>query len=871
MNKRFTLLFLFSVILFSARSQVVISQYYEGAGINKWIEITNMGSSSINLASPQLRLGLWSVGGAGGNIIFAGPPSSTMDLTGTIAPGQSFLIGNPMNSTEVPYLTAASANQTNNNVIAFNGNDGIALLDASNNFIDQFGTGINAVDVSYVRNTSITSPNAAYTGSEWNLVTRATVQTASSTDPNYLGFHITSSIPPCAEPQNQPTNLVLTPSPTTINVSFTASVPAADEYMVVRGLSSTLAATPVDGTVYNVNTAFGGGTIVSIGTSTNFINSGLSPSTQYYYFVFAVNSEACTGGPNYFNLTPLTGSSTTLALPPCSTPSSPPTNLILNPSNISVSGSFTAAPAANRYLVVRSLSATLSAAPVDGITYSAGQAFGGGTVITYTSASSFNSLGLTPGTLYYFFIFSANGDCNGEPFYNSTSLNGSATTLTGNGIPPGYYDPAGSLTCGPLKTSLFNIISANYNQLSYTPGVWNAYETTDLHRNDANNADIIWDMYSDNPAGAEPYTYTFSTNQCGSYNSEADCYNREHSFPKSWFNEAYPMYSDLNHVFPTDGYVNNRRDNYPYGEVSAPTWTSQNGSKLGPNTYPGFNGVVFEPRNEYKGDLARAQLYMVTRYENLVAGWQGNGNANDILNGTAYPAFDTWDIKLMYKWHNQDPVSQKEIDRNNAVYAVQGNRNPFIDHPEYVYMVWQCTGVLPVTVTGFTAQKNNESVILKWYATYETNFENYEIQRSTDGIVFSKIGEVPGKNLANYSFTDNDLPAANTIYYRLKMIDIDGKFSYSKTVPVRLSENFSNAQVYPNPTNGKLTVKLQQALTGNSGLIIADVSGRVVMKQQVKNGQKNIDLDVSKFNDGRYFIKISNSNELINQSFVIIK
>jgi len=871
MNKRFTLLFLFSVILFSARSQVVISQYYEGAGINKWIEITNMGSSSINLASPQLRLGLWSVGGAGGNIIFAGPPSSTMDLTGTIAPGQSFLIGNPMNSTEVPYLTAASANQTNNNVIAFNGNDGIALLDASNNFIDQFGTGINAVDVSYVRNTSITSPNAAYTGSEWNLVTRATVQTASSTDPNYLGFHITSSIPPCAEPQNQPTNLVLTPSPTTINVSFTASVPAADEYMVVRGLSSTLAATPVDGTVYNVNTAFGGGTIVSIGTSTNFINSGLSPSTQYYYFVFAVNSEACTGGPNYFNLTPLTGSSTTLALPPCSTPSSPPTNLILNPSNISVSGSFTAAPAANRYLVVRSLSATLSAAPVDGITYSAGQAFGGGTVITYTSASSFNSLGLTPGTLYYFFIFSANGDCNGEPFYNSTSLNGSATTLTGNGIPPGYYDPAGSLTCGPLKTSLFNIISANYNQLSYTPGVWNAYETTDLHRNDANNADIIWDMYSDNPAGAEPYTYTFSTNQCGSYNSEADCYNREHSFPKSWFNEAYPMYSDLNHVFPTDGYVNNRRDNYPYGEVSAPTWTSQNGSKLGPNTYPGFNGVVFEPRNEYKGDLARAQLYMVTRYENLVAGWQGNGNANDILNGTAYPAFDTWDIKLMYKWHNQDPVSQKEIDRNNAVYAVQGNRNPFIDHPEYVYMVWQCTGVLPVTVTGFTAQKNNESVILKWYATYETNFENYEIQRSTDGIVFSKIGEVPGKNLANYSFTDNDLPEANTIYYRLKMIDIDGKFSYSKTVPVRLSENFSNAQVYPNPTNGKLTVKLQQALTGNSGLIIADVSGRVVMKQQVKNGQKNIDLDVSKFNDGRYFIKISNSNELINQSFVIIK
>ncbi|HMK04762.1 MAG TPA: endonuclease, partial [Ferruginibacter sp.] len=550
MNKKFTLLFLFSVILFSARSQVVISQYYEGAGINKWIEITNMGSTSINLASPQLRLGLWAVSGSAGNIAFVGPPSNTMDLTGTIAPGQSFLIGNTGNTTEIPYLTAASANQTSNTVINFSGNDGVALLDGSNNFIDQFGTGINAADISYVRNTSITAPSAVYAGSEWNMVARATVQAAASTDPNYLSFHITSSIPPCAEPANQPTNLVLIPTPTTIDVSFAASVPAVDEYMVVRSLSATLSASPVDGTEYTVNAAFGGGTVVSIGTSTSFVNSGLSPSTLYYYFVFAINSEACTGGPNYFNLTPLTGSTTTLALPPCTMPSAPPTNLSLNPGNISVNGSFTAATGTNRYLVVRSSGSTLSASPVDGITYSAGQAFGGGTVVTYTSSTSFTALGLTPGTVYYFFVFSANGDCNGEPFYNTLSLNGSTTTLTGNGIPPGYYDAANGLNCEFLKTSLFNIISANYNQLSYTPGVWNAYETTDMRRNDGNTGDIIWDMYSDNPSGAEPYTYDFSTDQCGSYNSEADCYNREHSFPKSWFNDASPMYSDLNHVFP---------------------------------------------------------------------------------------------------------------------------------------------------------------------------------------------------------------------------------------------------------------------------------------------------------------------------------
>ena len=137
--------------------------------------------------------------------------------------------------------------------------------------------------------------------------------------------------------------------------------------------------------------------------------------------------------------------------------------------------------------------------------------------------------------------------------------------------------------------------------------------------------------------------------------------------------------------------------------------------------------------------------------------------------------------------------------------------------------------------------------------------------------MFSKIGELPGKNLANYSFTDYDLPLANTIFYRLKMIDIDGKFNYSKTIPIRLSDNFSNAQVYPNPTKGNLTIKFQHALTENSKLIIADLSGRILLQQQVAGGQKNIDLNVSKFPAGRYFIKLSNSNELIHQSFVILK
>lgn len=677
--------------------------------------------------------------------------------------------------------------------------------------------------------------------------------------------------PVCTEPGNQPTNLVLTSTPTTVSGIFDAAVPAVDDYLVVRSTSNTLSAGPVDGIFYTAGDPIGGGIVVTSTTATTFTDINLTPATTYYYYIFADNSENCSSAPNYLQLNPLENNIATASLPACTTPTLPPTNLVLTPSNTVIVGSFTAAAGANRYLSVISTSATLSASPVNGTTYTSGQSFGGGTVINYTTATTFTVTGLTVSTTYYIFVFAANAECSGEPLYNNTSLDGTAvTTNDPSGIPTGYYNAAGGLSCGPLKTALSNIISANYNELTYGE-VWTAYQTTDMHRNDANTADIIWDMYSDNPTGAEPYTFTYITNQCGNYNSEADCYNREHSFPKSWFNDAYPMYTDLNHLFPTDGYVNNRRGNQPYGVVNAPTWTSQNGGKLGSNSYPGFSGVTFEPRNEYKGDLARGQLYMVTRYESQVAGWQGNGNANDILNGTAYPALDNWYIQMLFTWHNADPVSSKEIARNNAVFALQGNRNPYIDHPEYVYLVWQCTGVLPVTIIDFTAQKNNESVLLRWYATTESNFKMYEIERSVDGNNFYRVGDVVGANLANYTFIDNNLPNANTVFYRLKMIDIDGKFSNSKIVPIRIADNFSNALVYPNPTKDKLVVRLQQSLTENSEVIIYDLSGRMVMRQQANAGQKNIDLTVSELPAGRYFIKISNHSEIINQSFVIIK
>ena len=201
----------------------------------------------------------------------------------------------------------------------------------------------------------------------------------------------------------------------------------------------------------------------------------------------------------------------------------------------------------------------------------------------------------------------------------------------------------------------------------------------------------ILDMYSENPSSSDSYNFTPITNQCGNYSGEGVCYNREHSFPQSWFNKNSPMKTDIHHIFATDGYVNGKRSNHPFGEVGTATWTSKNGSKLGPaRTGLGYTGTVFEPIDQFKGDFARAYFYMATRYQDKIAGWEknGTGGADAVLNGTSDVVFEDWAIDMLKVWHDNDPVSQKEIDRNAAAFIFQGNRNPFIDHPEYVRNIW---------------------------------------------------------------------------------------------------------------------------------------------------------------------------------------
>lgn len=247
-----------------------------------------------------------------------------------------------------------------------------------------------------------------------------------------------------------------------------------------------------------------------------------------------------------------------------------------------------------------------------------------------------------------------------------------------------YYQAADGKKGAELKTALCGIIY-NRSERTYSQ-LWTDFQTTDKKENGK-----VWDMYSN------LREMTFGTDQAGNYSKEGDVYNREHSWPNSWFGgNIQPMYTDLHHLYPTDGFVNNKRGNYAFGETNGETYKSANNfSKLGACTYPGFTGRVFEPNDDYKGDFARTYFYMVTCYEEKLPDWFTNYGTKEgvsqTIDGSKYPGLSAWQLEMLMKWAKNDPVDKpiaKETPRNNVVYEIQQNRNPFIDYPGLEEYIW---------------------------------------------------------------------------------------------------------------------------------------------------------------------------------------
>lgn len=346
-------------------------------------------------------------------------------------------------------------------------------------------------------------------------------------------------------------------------------------------------------------------------------------------------------------------------------------------------------------------------------------------------------------------------------------------------IPSGYYTAANNKKSTALLSALHGCIDG-HTTLSYS-SLENYYDDTDL------TADgYIWDMYS---------TCKFTINDDGgSQSSICDVWNKEHSVPQSWFGESSPMKSDLFHVYPTDARVNNFRGNLPYGETSSRSYIDNNSKALGyigSSNFSGYSGKVFEPVDQYKGDFARTYFYMVARYLDKSFNKSENGKVVFTYSNST-TGLTTYAVNLFLKWHRQDPVSQKEIDRNNAVYKHQKNRNPFIDYPYLAEYIW--------------GEKKNETMILdELMSSSDSDF----VPGESDG----SRGDVVRTPVLNVSVTTVNFPSV--------LVDEESSYSIkvtgmNLTADVTLTISGEDADMFESSRSSLSIAEANNSITQNN-------------------------------------------------------
>ena len=391
-------------------------------------------------------------------------------------------------------------------------------------------------------------------------------------------------------------------------------------------------------------------------------------------------------------------------------------------------------------------------------------------------------------------------------------------SLVQSQVPDGYYDNATGVNY-ELKSQLYEIIN-NHNDQGYNSldDFYIIYDIDNYYEND----NTILDIYSENPNGIDPYNFS-TENSCGNYSSEGDCYNKEHIIPQSVYSSDYPMKSDAHQVLPTDGRVNGFRSAYPYGVVgqnlvsqSGISNPTQNGSKLGNNLDEGFSSgysnIVFEPIDEFKGDVARIYFYFITRYENLVSSWSNY----DMFDGSSDKVLEDTFLNILMNWHLNDPVSQKEIDRNNNIYIYQGNRNPFIDQPDYVEEIWNSTN-------------DTEN------PTTPTNIEIFNITDST--LQLSWDNSTDNISVASYNIFKDDSFYANTQNnnYSISGLNAETYYCFSITA-IDQSENISTMSQeecattleQSTSTNELFISEYLEGSSNNKAIEIANFTGQTI-------------------------------------------
>jgi endonuclease I len=623
-------MFAVSVGVGPARSSVILSELCDPQSnytTDRFIEIYNPGPDAVDLTN-------WSVVAVANNV-----DVTTWALSGTLNAGQAKVCGGPSTVTGFTVHFQSAVWATTAGYTNWNGKvgDGAKLKNAGGTVVDLvIATGTLFENADLVRNSSITSPNSVFTPAEW---TSTAVTLATDASPGtHNGSQIAAAGPRIA-------NLVTDPATPVAGSGVDVQASVVDTSGAIASVTLSWG---------TVSSSLSNAVAMALLSDSTYRTSASIPAQSagatVYYQVQAVGASATStssilsytlagGGAGAPTLLAVGEMSDSTLLVQFSEPVDETSAEV--PANYTV-GALTAVDAvrdpvttSNVLVTVRSIPAGTRTLAVNGVADLSAN-------VAYGATCSFNYVDVS--------------------------------------IPAGYYASAIGLKGSALRVALHNLIK-NHTVKSYAYAL-TAFGTTDVKPNGK-----IWDMYSDVPGDTPPYEY--SVGQTGQGATEGLGYNREHSWPESWFGGASPMYSDLWILYPTDSKVNGYRSNYPFGVVGTPTVTSLNGSKLGPSASAGYNGTVFEPIDGYKGDFARGQFYVATRYFNEDASWPGSASAD---GAELLP----WAAEQYQQWAAGDPVSWKERLRNGAIYVIQNNRNPFVDHPEFVAMIYDSNAVAGV-------------------------------------------------------------------------------------------------------------------------------------------------------------------------------
>lgn len=505
--------------------------------------------------------------------------------------------------------------------------------------------------------------------------------------------------------------------------------------------------------------------------------SDLNPSTTYYVRAFAINGS----GISYSGET----SFSTIGI---GHPTVQTSGLTFYPGSTSVQVSFTPGNGSRRLVKINTTNSF--ALPSDGVEYIPNSVYNGSSEqVVYCGATqiiegepinTFAVSGLQRNTNYWFAAYEMNGSGETAMYNLQFALGNPASTTTLNASIEGYYDNATGYGY-TLKSNLHSILSqSHYTQFTYD-ALWLQLQYTDEDSLNTNN--IV-------------QTYTGWSIPKNYYGTGSTQWNREHTWSVSHggFGTSRPAGTDLHHVRPCDVTVNSAKGNKDFDDGGSPYVDS--------SPYPGYGGDIgcntstdfWEPRDAEKGDVARMLMYMAVRYEGTDTAYNLELQDSTPTSGPFYGKLST-----LLEWHYQDPPDDWERRRNNRIQERQGNRNPFVDHPEFVSKLW-----VPLALAGTSEEANQLTV--NWERCL--NAQEYSIDISTD----EEFNDLLVQNYVVSAAQDSqtfEFPEVSEVFYRIRAFFGESYSRYSNSIRVYIGELPYELSSFTTEISGQRDVRIR--------------------------------------------------------------